>query len=121
MEEPAKITEPAILLCINRLYSGELREDGLYDVARGVWAASNERRRSRVKLAFAVFRDTVRAVYQVFEWHRAGTTPYSSGRTIDKSAHKNDWEFTGAPAPSEIRNKYVANGPRAFGEIQSDI
>ncbi len=112
--EPANITEPAILLCINRLYRpGAYSVPGmaaahLYDVTRGVWAASGEQR-SRVQLAFAVFHRKVVGVYRIEQWHRAGTTAYASGRQIDLTVHANRWEFTGTDAPSQIKWKYVGN------------
>jgi hypothetical protein len=113
--EPVNITEPAILLCINRLFRSGMSGPHLYDITRGVWAARSEQR-SRVQLAFAVFHGRIVEVYQIQKWHRAGTTPYASRRQIDLAAHANDWEFTGAPAPSEIRDKYVdQRAPRFWG------
>ena len=103
---PANISEPAILLCVNQRYRPGMSGMDLYDVTRGVWAATSARR-SRAKLAFAIFHDTIVGVYQIKQWHPAGTTPYASGRTIDFAQHAGDWEFTGSPAPPEITAKYL--------------
>lgn len=113
--EPVNIIEPAILLCINRLYRSGMSGPHLYDITRGVWAARGEQR-SRVQLAFAVSHGRVVDVYQIQQWHRAGTTPYASGRQIDLTVHANDWEFTGTSAQPEIRAKYVDQRvPRFWG------
>jgi hypothetical protein len=113
--ESVNITEPAVLLCINRLYRPGMSGIDLYDATRGVWAARSDRR-SRARLAFAVLHGRVVGVYQIQQWHRAGTTPYASGRQIDLAAHRMDWEFSGVPANSEIANKYVGQtAPRFWG------
>jgi hypothetical protein len=94
--ESVKITEPAILLWINKLYRPGMSDTTLYDVTRGVWAARGKRR-SRVKLAFAVFHGRIVGVYQIKQWHPAGTTTYVSGRTIDTPKHAADWELRELP------------------------
>jgi hypothetical protein len=113
--EPANISEPAVLLWVNRRYRPGMAGADLYDVTRGVWAATGARR-SRAEFAFAICRGTIVGVYQIEQWHPAGTTPYASGRKIDFAQHANDWEFTGSPAPPEITAKYIGRQvPRSGG------
>jgi uncharacterized protein len=102
----ADINEPVILLRVNQLYRPGMAGIDLYDVTRGVWVASAERR-ARVKLAFAVFKGTIKGVYQIEKWHPAGTTVYASGRKIDLVKHSKRWEFTGSPATPGVAAKYI--------------
>lgn len=82
----ANISEPAILLWVNR---------GYRQAMAGV--------------------DLV-GVYQIKQWHPAGTTPYTSGRKIDFAKHAGDWEFTGSAASAEITAKHInLQVPRSGG------
>ena len=108
---PLTITEPAILLCINHTYKAGVDP---YDAARGVWALSE--RRLRAELAFGIYQGRIMGVYRIQKWHRAGSTPYVSGRLIDFTLHPTDWEFTGIPATKDIWERYVGQpAPRLRG------
>ena len=103
-EEPVAIHEPSILIQLSLLYRPDMSALELYDITRGVWTIGS--RRSEVRLALAVYEDIVREVYEIHNWHRAGTTLYESGREIDRK-HRNRWEFTGVVAAPEIRDRYL--------------
>lgn len=108
---PVVISEPAILIRINRLYRHGMSADELYEATRGVWKLS-ERRRG-VTHAFAVFESVVRAVYLVSAWHPAGTTPYQY-RPASEVMVAGRWEFTGTPAPPEKWSRYVGHSVAAY-------
>ena len=101
--KPAKITEPAILIRINRLYRYGMTEMELYDTTRGVWVVGN--RREKAVLAFAVYEGIVREVYRVKQWLPAGST--FSTRDSRGVQHKGRWEFVGTVAPEPVRRNYL--------------
>jgi serine/threonine protein kinase len=73
-----RITEPALLIRINRLYREGMSAEALYDSTRGVWRVGT--RREGAKYAMAVYGGVVREVYEIDRWHPAGTTPYKDLR-----------------------------------------
>jgi hypothetical protein len=99
-----QITEAAVLIRINRTFSAEMSAEALYEVTRGVWVIA--KRREQVQFAFAVAGGIVREVYEVHSWHPAGTTPYNTRSQADVN-HEGRWEFVGAVAENEIREKYI--------------
>ncbi len=98
--KPVKVTDPVLLIRINKLYRHGMSDDELYDVTRGVWKL--EARRTLAKYAFAVFQGVVREVYEIKSWHRAGTTPYKY-QDIKPCSR---WEFVGCKAPEPLRSRY---------------
>lgn len=107
---PCEVRVPALLIRINRLYRHGMSGVELYEATRGTWKLGP--RRSSARYAFAVFEGLVREVYQIDEWLRAGSTPYS---TRDATKLKLDrWEFTGKPAPTEIRAEYVERSVASY-------
>lgn len=109
--EPVEVDDPALLIRINRLYRPGMTAQALYEATRGVWRVGA--RREGVKFALAVFEGVVREVYDIEEWHRAGSTPYST-RERDALPLDGRWEFTGRPAPKELREKYVGRSVAAY-------
>ncbi len=100
---PIRIKEPAILIRISRLYRPNMTPAELYDATRGVWKVGP--RGSKVQLAFAVFEDVVREVYQVVDWLPAGSTFLT--RHPQGEPLRGRREFVGRVAPDEIRRRYV--------------
>lgn len=101
--EGARVTEPALLIRISKNYRQGMSADALYDVTRGVWKLSERRKRARY--ALAVYRGEVLEVYEIRDWHPAGTTEYKTCPVEDMQV-PGRWEFTGRVAPEEVRNKY---------------
>lgn len=99
-----EIPDPVLLIRINQLYKPDMRADELYDCTRGVWVVGP--RRSGAKYALAVSHGEVIEVFEIDEWHLAGSTPYVS-RQIDLERYEGRWEFTGRPASNAIRSRYV--------------
>ncbi len=58
--KPITITEPVLLIIINRLFERNISPERLYEVTRGNWVLGE--RRNKAKYAFSVFRGIVREV-----------------------------------------------------------
>lgn len=99
-----RITEPALLLRIAKLYRDHMSEQALYEATRGVWKLA--RRRDAVQYAFAVAKGVVKEVFVVNQWHPAGTTEYATRKTEGFKV-TGRWEFIGSVAPPQVRKKYV--------------
>jgi hypothetical protein len=84
------ITEPTIIININRLYNRFMTTNQLYDATRSAWKVS-ARRRNSVVYAVAAFRGLVREVYKIDSWNVKGDR----------------WEFSGQVALPEVRDKYI--------------
>ncbi len=84
------ITEPTIIININKLYKRFMTEQELYDITRSSWKVAEHRRKS-VKYAVASYRGLVRAVYEIKSWNIKGSR----------------WEFSGVEAASQIVEKYM--------------
>jgi len=57
----AEITEPVILITVNRYYRRGMSAEMLYEITRGSWVIGT--RRNKAKYAFAVYKGVVREVY----------------------------------------------------------
>lgn len=83
------ITEPSIIININRLYKRFMTDIELYEATRKSWVVGN--RKDSAQYAIASYHGLVREVYTIDEWYKTG------GR----------WGFNGKKAPDEIRIKYL--------------
>jgi hypothetical protein len=109
-KQPIDIEEPAILIRINQAFRYSMTEIELYDYTRGRWKLNPERAKS-AKYGFAVYEGVVQEVYEITDWHKAGTT--FSTRQVNEDAGLNTkdslvgrFEFVGNVAQKEIRDKY---------------
>lgn len=84
------ITEPTIIININRLYKRFMTNEEIYQITRSAWKVA-EHRRNSVKYAIAAYRGLVRAVYKIDKWNNKGDR----------------WEFIGEVAESNICDKYL--------------
>lgn len=64
--EPIIITEPSLLIIVNRLFVRNISAEHLYEITRGNWVLGE--RRNKTKYAFSVFRGVVREVYRIKNW-----------------------------------------------------
>lgn len=94
------VSEPALLIRINRLFRPDPPGHALYEAARGVWKLGP--RRTRAAYALAEFDEGVQKVYAITSWHAAGTTAYTA-RPPDEVARRGRWEFVGRLAPAALR------------------
>ncbi len=97
-----EISEPAILIRINKKYHENMSRLELFEATRGVWKVGL--RREKAYLAFAVYRGIVKEVYAIHSWHPTGTLRY---QTRDDVNAPNRWEFEGELAPQDVRDKYI--------------
>lgn len=111
MPSAVTIDEPALLIRINQLYRPNMSSQDLYEATRGVWRLGE--RREMAEYALAVFEGVVREVYEIEEWHEAGTTDYSSRPDHDVNV-PGRWEFTGRVAAESVRDKYVGKSVAAY-------
>lgn len=108
--KPVDIVHPSILIRINQKFKFDMPEQALYEATRGIWKL-NGPRRARTRLAFAVYQGIVREVYEISQWHPAGTTDYETRDDVDDPDR---FEFTGGVAPPEIRRRYLWGDVRAY-------
>ncbi len=102
--EPVEISDPVLLIRINRQFKYGMSADALYECTRGIWVIGE--RRYKAKYAMAVYAGIVREVYEIESWHRAGTTIYATRDQKKLSENNNRWEFVGNIAPEQIRSRY---------------
>jgi len=101
--KPVELTDPMILIRVNRFYRHGMSAEELHDATRGRWKIGP--RRSHAQFALAVFEGVVREAYQIDAWHPAGTT--SDNSPVHRGPLKPDrWEFTGRVAPDKVRSRY---------------
>ena len=86
------ISEPAIIITINKHYKRFMSEDDLYNITRISWRLAN-RRIKTIKYGIASYRGIVREVYEIESWF--------------KTEDGKRWCFTGKIAEENIRIKYL--------------
>lgn len=106
----AKITDPVLLININRLYRYGMSPMELYDATRGVWVL-DPNRAEKAKFAFAVYHGIVREVYEIATWLSAGSTHYHT-RLADDVSDPTRYEFVGKVADENVRRKYRGKSVR---------
>ncbi|MFC2122752.1 hypothetical protein ACFLRP_03610 [Bacteroidota bacterium] len=100
-QKPVKISEPSVLIRINKLYHFGMSPMELYDVTRGRWRISSKR--EKAQFAFSVYDGIVKEVYEIKHWLPAGST-FSTRKDEPPSDR---WEFVGNLADTAIRRKYI--------------
>lgn len=101
----ADISEPAILIRINKLYRYGMTDVELYDATRSAWRVG-KRRRDEARYAFSVFEGVVREVYQIAEWLPGGST-FNNRNRGKRAARVQRWEFVGTIAEDSMRQRYL--------------
>ena len=100
------ITEPSILIRINKAFRYSMSEVELYDYTRGYWKLNPGNAR-KAGYAFSVYGGIIQDVYTIRDWYEAGTT--FTVRKDEESGNEKlngRWEFIGNLAPEDIRKKY---------------
>ena len=104
--EMVEVTDPALLIRINRQFKYGMSAEALYESTRGIWVVGE--RRNLAKIAMAVYGGVVREVYEIKSWHRAGNTPYVTRDQSELAKQKSRrWEFVGHVAAEPKRLRYV--------------
>jgi hypothetical protein len=106
-----EITEPSLLIRINRQYREGMSAAALYDSTRGVWKLGT--RRNHARYAMSVYQGIVREVYTIERWLPAGTGPYETCDPKDMLV-PGRWEFEGHVAPDEVRLKYLGESVAGY-------
>lgn len=114
---PVAVNDPAIAINLNRTFQYGMEPEDLYDATRGWWKVS-ESRVQKARYALAIFRNVVKEVYEISKWLPAGSTQFTR-RVFQPEVYTGRFEFTGALAPPEVREKYV--GRRVVMTGQSPI
>lgn len=83
------ITEPTIIININKLYKRFMKDNELYNTTRSSWKLGSKK--NEAKYVIAAYRGLVREVYKINSWNQVGDR----------------WEFTGEVAEKEVRDKYL--------------
>lgn len=99
------ISEPVIAININQTFRSGMNAKDLYDFTRDIWRLSLKTA-VKAKYAFSVYGGVVKEVYEIDQWHPAGTTSYVNHRFIDPIL-KNRFEFVGRVANADVRDKYI--------------
>ena len=101
--KPVNVRHSAIFITINKLYRSDMTANELYEATRGIWIVGAKR--TKAKYGIAVYHGTVKEVYQIQQWHPAGTLAY---QTRDSSGFKDSgrWEFEGTVAMG-LREEYI--------------
>ena len=106
-----EIKEKAILIRINKTFQATMNKEALYDYTRGRWKLNPERAKN-AKYAIAIYKGIVQEVFEIEDWHKAGTTE-STRKPNDKPELNSAksligrFEFKGKLASEKIRNKYL--------------
>ncbi len=108
--EQVEIDHRVMLITINKRYRSNMNPLELLEATRGIWKVGPRRERSAY--AFAVYRGTVREVYQINQWHPAGTLKYKTRDSRDFLG-SGRWEFDGQVA-QHIREIYVGKSVRSY-------
>jgi hypothetical protein len=108
---PVTVTEPALLIRINKLYRHTMTPGELYEATRGFWKVRADR--NHVDYALAVYDSVVREVYRVEAWFKAGTT-FTTRDTSDRDL-SGRWEFVGRVAENGVRRKYL------YGDVSAEF
>lgn len=85
------ITEPTIIININKLYKRFMTDEDLYLSTKQSWVLGTKKKDA--KYIIASYRGLVREVYEIENWYQIN----------------NRWGFNGKIASKEIRDKYLNN------------
>ena len=88
--EEVIITDPVIIININRKFKRNMTELELYDSTRSAWVVGE--RRNKAKFALCSYRGIIREVYEIKKWIKVN----------DKL-----WEIEGNISDDTIRKKYL--------------
>ena len=99
----AEITEPVILITVNRFYRRGMSAEMLYEITRGNWVIGV--RRNKAKYAFSIYKGVIREVYEIERWLSAPIEDTEKKRqwvtenSIEGEAKRtNRWQFEGRVA-----------------------
>ena len=101
--ESISITEPAILIIVNKLFERNISPERLYEITRGNWVVGV--RRNKARYAFCVYRGIIREVYKIGRWFQVEARFPDTKRQIR-------WRFDGELA-KDLQH-YVGGSVEAY-------
>ena len=114
-----EISEPVILITVNRYFRRGMSAEMLYEITRGNWVIGT--RREKAKYAFAVYKGIVREVYEIKHWFPAplGDTEikrqWAIEHSINSDAKRTErWQFEGNVA--EALRRYVGGSVEKYSK-----
>ncbi len=113
---PVRITDPVILITINKLYRPDLSLPDIYDATRSAWKINPARHNP--EYALSVYRGIVRAAFTITAWHKAGTTlkTYEHDGYRPEGLRSDRWEFVGTRATDKVWRRYVGKSVRDYAK-----
>ncbi len=115
-----EITEPVILITVNRLFQRGMSAEELYEITRGKWVIGS--RRNKAKYAFAANKGIIREVYEIEKWLPAqiGDNEVKRGWISANAVNaevkqRRRWQFEGRVADS-LRH-YVGGSTEKYAVV----
>lgn len=105
-----EISEPVMLITVNRLFRRDMNEDEIYEITRGNWVTGP--RRNKAKFAFTIYNGIVRQVYEIQRWF-----PITARRKEAKTQDR--WRFDGIIA--EDLQHYIGGSVEHYVGSQNPI
>lgn len=102
--EEVKVTEPALLININKTFYYGISAIDLYDSTRAAWSIGKAK--EKVEYAFAVYQGIVKEVYSIQGWFPAYTT-FNTKKPDATNPSEKKVEFIGRLADNDVREKYI--------------
>jgi uncharacterized protein len=84
--KPVIISEPVILVIVNKLYERNISPEQLYEITRGNWVIGERRRKARY--VFCVYKGIVREVYEIDRWFQVPAR-------FPETKRQSRWRFDG--------------------------
>ncbi|HNS03167.1 MAG TPA: hypothetical protein PKM78_12395 [Anaerolineae bacterium] len=84
-----EISEPAILITVNRLYRRGMSDEEIYEITRGNWIVGE--RRNKARYALCIYNGIVRQAFEIHHWF-----PVMARRPEARTQGR--WRFTGVVA-----------------------
>ncbi len=115
-----EITEPVILITVNRLYRRGMSAEDLFEITRGKWVIGS--RRNNAKYAFSVNKGIIREVYEIERWLPAQIEAdevkrgwISSDAANAEVKQRSRWQFEGKIA--EGLRHYVGGSTEKYAVV----
>lgn len=98
-KELTEITDPLIIININKTYKRGSGQDGIYKATKESWALDKNKIKL-IKYALSEYRGLIVEVFKIAKWYPVDT--------VDKNGKpKVRWGFNGEIANDDVRNKYI--------------
>ena len=102
-----KITEPSLLIRINKAFYENISEVALYDYTRAFWKLQIDNAK-KAEIAFSVYEGVIQEVYEIENWFKCDETEpnFRINDEEDLGLRKGRIYFEGRIASHYLRDKY---------------